>query len=305
TAPTFADGTIIRNEQTGELGYYSGGKRGLISPPVAAKMGLTTDKTTSVTNDDFNAVPKGPDYYPEGIFVRSDQTGEISRYSGGTFHVVSTPVLNYLNVGVNDVATIPAAQYGATSKGDDYFPERTLIQNQQTGEIDIYFSGQRHWISVPVAQRLNIQPSQLVVISPTQFNGVSQGKDYFPNGVYIQNQETGEISRYQDGQRGVVSSPVASKLGLKATDLISVSASQYNAVNQGADYFADGMYLQNNQTGELAEYNGGQRHWISTPVATQLNLTPAMLTIIGADQFNAIPRGGDYTPPAPDPTATV
>ena len=304
-APTFPDGTILRNEQTGELGYYAQGKRGLISPPVAAKMGLAADQTKAVSDADFQAVPKGPDYYPDGMFVRSDQSGEISRYSGGKFHVVSTPVSTYLGIGVDAVATIPAAQYGATPKGEDYFPENLLIQNQQTGEINIYQGGQRHWISVPVAARMNIQAGQLVVISPSQFNAVSQGKDYFPEGVYLQNQESGEISRFEGGKLRVVSSPVASRLGLSASDLISVSPSQYKAVEKGADYFVDGMFLKNNQTGELANYSGGQRHWVSSPVATEINLTDAMVTTIGADQFNAIPRGGDYAPPPPvatDPT---
>ena len=54
---------------------------------------------------------------------------------------------------------------------------------------------------------------------------------------------------------------------------------------------------------ELAQYSGGQRHWVSTPVASAINLTQAQITTIGADQFNNIPRGGDYTPPAPSATA--
>ena len=99
---------------------------------------------------------------------------------------------------------------------------------------------------MPVAARMNLQASQIVVISPTQFNAIPQGKDYFPDGVYLQNQETGEIARYDAGKRGVVSSPIASRLGLTATDLISVSAGQYNAVDQGPDYIPDGLFLKNN-----------------------------------------------------------
>jgi len=309
-APTFPDGTILRNEQTGELGYYSKaqGARRLISPPVAEKMGIKAEQTKALTVEDFKAVPKGTDYFPDGMFVRNESTGEISRFSDEKFHVVSTPILNLLGIGVEDVATISAAQYGGVPKGNDYFPEGILIQNQQTGEVDLYKGGERHWISVPVATRMNIQPSQLVVISPTQFNAVPQGKDYFPDGVYLQNQETGEIARYADGKRGVVSAPVASKLGLTSTDLIAVSAGQYNAVTKGADYFLEGMFVMNNQSGEVSNYSGGQRHWVSPPVAAQINLTEAMITTIGADQYNAIPKGGDFTPPPPtalDPTLTA
>jgi hypothetical protein len=309
-APTFPDGTILRNEQTGELGQYSGGARHLISPPVAAKMGLTQAQTTSITSDVFKAIPKGNDYFPDGMFVRNAQSGEISQYSGGVFHVVSTPIAAKLGLGVDGVATISAAQYAGVNKGPDYFPEGILLQNQQSGEIDIYQGGQRHWISVPVAGRMSLTADQLTVISPTQFNAIPQGKDYFPDNVFIQNQDTGAIAQYSGGKSHLVSSPVAAKIGLTASQLISVSSAQYNAIDKGADYFVEGMFLQNNQTGEIGQYAGGQRHWVSSPVATAINLTQAQITTIGADQFNAIPRGGDYTPPppaatAPDPGATA
>jgi hypothetical protein len=266
-------------------------------------MGITQAKTKAVTANVFKAVPKGSDYFPDGMFVRNQQTGEISRYSGGAFHVVSTPVAAKLGIGVDDVATISAAQYGGVPKGSDYFAEGMLLQNQQTGEVDVYQGGQRHWISVAVAARMNLTADSLTTISPAQFNAISQGKDYFPDGVYLQNQETGEIALYQGGRNRAVSSPVAAKIGLTSSQLIPVSAASYNAIDKGADYFVEGMFLQNNQTQELAQYSGGQRHWVSTPVASAINLTQAQITTIGADQFNHIPRGGDYTPPAPSATA--
>ena len=138
-----------------------------------------------------------------------------------------------------------------------------------------------------------------VVLCDFPFMEVNESK-YRP-GIVVGDSKTGEIARYDSGRLNVVSSPIASKLGLTASDLIPVSAGQYGAVTKGPDYFIEGMFLQNNQTGELANYSGGQRHWVSSPVASQINLTPAMITAIGADQFNAIPRGGDYTPPAPTP----
>ncbi|APW61677.1 hypothetical protein [Paludisphaera borealis] len=309
-APTFPDGTILRNEQTGELGWYSGAARHLISPPVAAKMGITQAQTTSVTATVFKAVPKGNDYFPDGMFVRNQQSGEISQYSGGVFHVVSPPIAAKLGLDVNGLATISAAQYAGVGKGPDYFPEGILLQNQQTGEVDIYQGGQRHWISVAVAARISLTVDVLTPISPTQFNAIPQGKDYFPDNVYLQNQETGEIAQYSGGKNHLVSAPVASKIGLTAPQLISVSSAQYNAIDKGPDYFVEGMFLQNNQSGEIDQYSGGQRHWVSSPVATSINLTQAQITTIGADQFNNIPRGGDYTPPppsatAPDPAATA
>ena len=296
--------------QTGELSWYSGAQRHLISPPVAAKMGLTSGQETSVTTEVFKGIPKGTDYFPSGMFVRNADTGEISQYSGGEFHVVSTPIAAKLGLGVDSVATITASQYDGVSKGTDYFPDGVFLQNQQTGEIDIYQGGQRHWISVPVASAINLSASQVTTISPTQFNAIAQGKDYFPDNVYLQNQQTGEIALYNGGQNHVVSAPVAAKIGLTASQLISVSSTQYNAIDKGSDYFVEGMFLQNNQSGEIDQYSSGERHWVSSPVATAINLTAAQITTIGADQFNNIPRGGDYTPPpptatAPDPAATA
>jgi len=266
-------------------------------------MGITQAQTKTVTANVFKAVPKGTDYFPDGMFVRNEQTGEISRYSGGAFHLVSTPVAAKLGIGVADVATVSAAQYAGVTKGSDYFPEGMLLQNQQTGEVDMYQGGQRHWISVAVAARMNLTSDSLTTISPTQFNAIPQGKDYFPDNVYLQNQDTGEIALYQGGRNRVVSSPVAARIGLTSSQLIPASSASYNAIEKGSDYFVEGMFLQNNQTGELAQYGGGQRHWVSTPVATAINLTQAMITTIGADQFNNIPRGGDYTPPPPSATA--
>ena len=74
---------MLINAQTGEVDQYSGAARHLISPPVAAKMGITPAQLTAVTADKFNLIPAGKDYFPEGMFLRNVQTGEISRYSGG------------------------------------------------------------------------------------------------------------------------------------------------------------------------------------------------------------------------------
>jgi hypothetical protein len=202
-----------------------------------------------------------------------------------------------LGLGAAQVITISATQYNAITLGNDYFPEGMLIQNVQTGEVDLYSGGQRHWISVPVATRINLTASQLTTISASQFNQISQGKDYFPDGVYLQNQQTGEISQYNGGVNHLVSTPVASAMGLTATQLISVSPTQYNAITRGNDYFPEGMFLQDDQSGEIDQYSSGQRHWVSSLEALAAGLTSAHVTTIGANQFNAIPRGTDFVAP--------
>ena len=69
--PTFPDGTLLINAQTGEIDQYSGAARHLISPPVAAKMGITSAQLTSVTADKFNLIPAG-----SGLLPRRDVPAE-------------------------------------------------------------------------------------------------------------------------------------------------------------------------------------------------------------------------------------
>jgi len=285
---------LLINAQTGEVAQYSSGARHLISPPVAAKMAINPSQLTAVADDQFGLIPSGDDYYPEGMFVRNDQTGEIARFSGGAFHWVSVPVATKLGLTGNDVATITADQYNKASMGVDYFPEGMLIQNVQTGEIDIYSGGQRHWISVPVWSKMNLTPAAATTLSASQFNRISQGKDYFPDGAYLQNQVTGEISQYNGGKLRIVSAPVAVVMGLTPAQWISVSPGQYNIIPKTDYYYPEGIFIQNNQSGEISQYAGGQRHWVSSEAALALKITSAKIATIGAEQYNALSRGSDY-----------
>ena len=279
---------------------YSGGVRHLVSPPVVAKMGLTSGQLTPLAADKFNLIPPGQDFYPDGMYLRNAQTGEISRYSEGSFHWVSVPVATKMGLTGNDVATITADQYNKAPKStSDYFPEGMLIQNVQTGEVDVYSGSQRHWISVPVATRMNLTVAKVTTISASQFNLIPQGKDYFPESVYLQNQVSGEISQYSGGYNHMISAPVAAQMGLTSAQLISVSPGQYNAIQKGNDYYPEGIFVENNQTGEIDQITGGQRHWVSPQAVLAIKLTDAQIAMIGADQFTSVPRGGDFVVPPP------
>ena len=58
----------------------------------AIKMNLTTSQLTTISASQFNQIPQGKDYFPEGSISRTRQTGEISQYSGGANHMISAPV---------------------------------------------------------------------------------------------------------------------------------------------------------------------------------------------------------------------
>ena len=260
-------------------------------------MGITAAQLTPVSAASFNLIPDGADYFPDGMYLRNAQTGEISQYSGSGFHLVSVPVATKMGLTGNNVVTITAEQYNEVPKGNDYFPQGMLIQNSQTGEIDIYNNGQRQLISVPVANAMNISAAEVTTITASQFSEIPQGMDYFPQGVYLQNQATGEISQYSGGYNHVVSVPVATVMGLTSSQLIPVSSSQYSAIPQGNAYYPEGIFIENNQTGEIDQISGGQRHWVSPLAKVEIGLSSSQIAIIGADQFNAIPLSGNFVAP--------
>ena len=209
------------------------------------------------------------------MYLRNAQTGEISQYSGGDFHLVSVPVATKMGLTGTNVVTITAEQYDGITKGSDYFPQGMLLQNAQTGEIAMYNNGQRQLISVPVATAMNITAAQLTTISGSQYNEIPKGLDYFPQGAYLQNESTGEISQYSGGYNHVVSVPVATVMGLSTSQLIPVTPTQYNAIPQGNAYYPEGIFIENNQTGEVDQISGGQRHWVSPLAQVEIGLTSA------------------------------
>ena len=261
-------------------------------------MGITSAQLTPVTASQFNLIPQGSDYFPTGMYLRNASTGEISQYSSGQFHLVSVPVANTMGLTGSNTVTITAAQYNQVPKGNDYFPQGMLIQNVQTGEIDIYSNGQRHWISVPVATKMNITAAQLTTISASQFNAIPQGNDYFPEGSYLENNVTGQISQYSGGTNHLVQTTVATVMGLTTSQIIPVTPSQYNAIPTGSAYYPDLILVQNNATGEVDQIAGGERYWVTPQDLTALNVSSSSIATIGADEFNAIPLGGVFTMPA-------
>ena len=286
------------NAQTGETDEYDNGGRHLISPPVVAAMNIKPAQLTSLDSSKFNLIPTGKDYFPENMFLRNDQSGEISRYSSGQFHVVSVPVANVIGLNPSNVVTITAAQYNKVSKGDDFFAEGMLLKNVQTGELDIYSAGQRHTIPVPAQAKMNIAASSVATISASQFNAILHGNDYFPDGSYVTNEVTGVIAEYSGGYLHSISEPVATVMGLKSTDLIPVTPSEYNAIPMGLAYYPNGIFISNNQTGEVDQMSGGQRLWVSPQDVQALGLTSNQIAAISANEFNAIPVGGVFAIPA-------
>jgi hypothetical protein len=219
--------------------------------------------------------------------------------------MVSVPVANVLGLNPSNVVTITAAQYNKVSKGDDFFAEGMLLKNVQTGELDIYSAGQRHTIPVPAQAKMNIAASSVATISASQFNAIQHGIDYFPEGSYVTNEVTGAIAQYSGGYLHSISEPVATVMGLKSTDLIPVTPSEYNAIPMGLAYYPNGLFISNNQTGEVDQMSGGQRLWVSPQDVKALGLTSSQIAAISANDFNAIPVNGVFAMPASSSSSSM
>ena len=86
-------------------------------------------------------------------------------------------------------------------------------------------------------------------------------------------------------------------MGLTSSQFIPVSSSQYSAIPQGNAYYPEEIFIENNQTGEIDQISGGQRHWVSPLAKVEIGLSSSQIAIIGADQFNAIPLSGNFVAP--------
>jgi hypothetical protein len=264
-------------------------------------MNIKQAQLTSLDSNTFNLIPQNADYFPDGLFLRNDQSGEISRYSSGELHLVSVPVVNVLGLNPSNVVTITTAQYNKVGKGSDYFAEGMLLKNVHTGELDIYNAGQRHTIPVLAQAKMNIAASSVATISAGQFNAIPHGNDFFPEGSYVTNEVSGAIAQYSGGFLHSISLPVATVMGLKSTDLIPVTTGEFNAIPTGLAFYPDGVFISNIQNGEVDQMSGGRRHWVSSQDMQALGLTSSQIAAISSNEFDAIPVGGVYALPASSP----
>ena len=88
-------------------------------------------------------------------------------------------------------------------------------------------------------------------------------------------------------------------MGLKSAQWISVTPGQYNAIPKGLDYYPNGIFLQNNQTGEIDQIVGRAAALGLGPGHGRHRPDQHQIATIGADQFNAIPLGDNFVAPAP------
>ena len=65
-----------------------------------------------------------------------------------------------------------------------------MLFDPQTGEFDQYSGSQRHLISPPVVAKMGLTPAQATSVPNDKFNLITQGSDYFPEGMILRNTRT-------------------------------------------------------------------------------------------------------------------
>jgi hypothetical protein len=152
-------------------------------------------------------------------------------------------------------------------------------------------------LSPQIATALGLSAANTTTIGVAQYVAIPQGKDYVPNGSFLQDSFTGQMVQYSDGTFRQVSQQVAGILKLSQSQIIKISDAQYTNLIKPGPYYPDGIFIENLSTGDISYYSGGQLHWLSPDVAAAVKPPLSNTVIETAANYSVIPRGSDYTPP--------
>ena len=266
------------------------------SQPVQNAINLDPSQINSIDDATYQSIPKGQDYFPEGSFVMNRQSKEISYYGNGIRQVVSTPIAAKLGVSAANSIPLSVAQYAGIPQGNDYVPDGAFLQDNFTGQIGQYSNGIFHLVSQAVAGVMGLTQSQIIHISHDQYSELMKPSEYYPDGIFLQNVNTGEVSQYSGGQRHVLSQAVLAAVKPSQANMVVETVPNYAAIPRGNDYFPEGMIIKDKKTSDVSIYLGGQRHAISPQVAQAMNLTSTQIVSISDAQYMSISQGTDYTP---------
>jgi hypothetical protein len=170
--------------------------------------------------------------------------------------------------------------------------------NHQSKEISRYQDGVRQVLSPQIATALGLPDANTITIGVAQYVAIPQGKDYVPNGSFLQDNFTGQMVQYSDGIFRSVSQQVAGILKLQQSQIIKITDEQYRNLIKPSQYYPDGIFIENLSTGDISYYSGGQLHWLSPAVVATVKPPLSNTVIETAANYSVIPRGSDYTPPA-------
>ena len=276
----------MQDSNTGAMSIVEGGEKLLVSDAVYQYLG--DPPTTSIGDAEYTAIPTGLPYFPDGIIVQDSNTGAMSIVEGGEKLLVSTAVYQYL--GDPPTTSVTDAQYTAIPTGLPYFPDGMIVQDSNTGAMSIVEGGEKLLVSTAVYQYLGDPPT--TSITDAQYTAIPTGLPYFPDGMIVQDSNTGAMSIVEGGEKLLVSTAVYQYLGDPPTT--SISDADYTAIPTGLPYFPDGMIVQDSNTGAMSIVEGGEKLLVSTAVYQYLGDPPT--TSISDADYTAIPTGLPYFP---------
>ena len=196
-----------------------------------------------ITDGQYQAIPTGLTYFPDGLIVQDGPGGQISIMQGGLKCLLSSEVQLYL--GNPSVTVITDARYQAIPSGLQYFPDGMIVQDGPGGQISIVQGGVKRLVgdgdpnptNNPVYQFMGDPP--ITAITDAEYQGVPTGLAYFHDGMIVQDALSGQISIIQNGVKHLVDSQVLKYLGASpgGFPVTSICDAEYQAIPTGLEYF--------------------------------------------------------------------
>ena len=150
--------------------------------------------------------------------------------------VVSAPIAAKLGLSASNTISLTVAQYVAIPQGNDYIPNGSYLQDTLDGQIGEYSNGTFRLVSQQVAGILKLTQSQIIEISDQQYTSLMKPSEYYPDGIYVENLTTGDISLYSGGELHYLTPAVVAQVQPPLSNTAIVTAADYTAIPMGSNY---------------------------------------------------------------------
>ena len=251
---------IVINSTGSNISIIEGGIRHYLSPEVYTYLG--NPAYTTLPDAEFNAIPAGLQYFPDGMIVING-TGSNIIIQGGMRHYLSPEVYTYL--GNPAFTTLPDDEFNAIPTGLQYFPDGMIVQDGSSGgETSIIQGGQKRVVSATILQYLGFPHLTITIIPDDQYVGIPTGLPYVPQGLFVRDAGSGATDIIQGGQKHLVSPEVDSYLlALQTQQIVTIPSSEFNAIPLGLEYWPEGIIIFNKDADAICIIQNGEKCWLS------------------------------------------
>ena len=135
----FPEGMLVQDgTRTGPISIIQGGEKRLVSPDMYQYLG--NPATVTIADGEYQAIPVGLQYFPEGSILQDESSGAVAIIQGGAKRALSNEVQGYLG---NPMPTsIADAEFSAIPAGLAYFPDGMIIEDESSGALAIIQGGE-------------------------------------------------------------------------------------------------------------------------------------------------------------------